>query len=316
MRIFSFLIIFLCVNKSSFAEIKWDNHTSAITEFNDQGNINIYNAGFETTANTDEGHSLRFRTGVDGKLGEIKRSDFSLGPFIKELNANLKFTNDDAVIILSLGKMPTGAKIDQNSPTLVSGVMGIRLSIRPDKISQIQKSLSQSGFQIQHIDITRYNGDSGNHLNLSELNATNMTSTALYISQGLNFQAFYINKTPDNNYDQGITSNTLGAAFISNSKLKPQYFAMKYKSSASYMDFDLVVLSGGIEVTTDARATLTYSRVNEYRSQMKDDVYDLSISQPINSSLSKLELDQTFGARLDRGFSESKLYYYRIGIRY
>jgi hypothetical protein len=211
--------------------------------------------------------------------------------------------------------MPTGAKTDMNNPSQVGGVMGIRLSIEPEKVPLIQEWLTANHLQINRIDITRYDAESGNRLDLKDLNNTNMTSYAVYLSQNNNIQTFFIYKTPDSNNVNGVTSETVGAVYVMGGKLKPELFAMKHQSKASFMDLDLLVLSAGVEVRKNIRSTFTYSNATELVSSTNVKSYDVSVSEVFKES-KDFSFTATFGAKVEQGSTDNKVVYFRLEAKY
>jgi hypothetical protein len=211
--------------------------------------------------------------------------------------------------------MPTGAKTDMSNPSPVGGVMGIRLSIQPEKIPLIEEWLKQNNFKINRIDITRYNAESANTLDLNDLNKSNMTSYAVYLSKNNNIQTFFVYKTPDSDNPHGVTSKTLGAVYVMGGKLKPEIFAMKHLSDASFMDLDLLVISAGVEVSPDVRSTFTYSHATELMSRTDVKSYDVSVSEVFKET-NNFNFTATFGAKVEEGSSDNKIVYFRLETKY
>jgi hypothetical protein len=299
----------------SFDDIKYDHKLTSTFEYDSNDTISIYNTGLSLSATDTNGFSVNLRGSVDGKIDEINSSDFNLGKFVKELDLNYKIDTTDAVILLSVGKMPTGAKLDPNSPKELGGVMGIRLTIKPKNIPLIEEWLKKNDFKINRIDITRYNAESSNDLNIQDLNKANMTSYAIYLSKGYNLQTFFIYKTPDAGNINGVTSKSLGAGYMMDAKYNPQFFAMVHKSDAAFMNLDLLVISAGIEIAPSIRNTYTYSRATETMSKSSDNVYDISFSKEFKKTKS-FSLDGTIGVKIDRGTNQDKIYYMRLEARY
>lgn len=277
--------------------------------------ISVYNTGLTLGASHKNGLSGNFRASLDEKIDDIDSRDFELGKFVKEMSVNYKIDTEDAVLLLSVGKMPTGVKTDQDDPKKLGGVMGMRLSIRPEKIPLIQDWLSKNNFKINRIDIVRYKAGSESELNTRSLGEANMTSYALYLSHGRNLQAFFIHKTPDRDNTRGVTSNSLGAVYMMGGKYAPQFFVMKHTSKASFMDLDLLVVSSSIAVAKDTRGVFSYSRANESMSHTKKDVYDISLSKTLKKS-KDLSISGSIGMNITNGSTNERTIYMRLETRF
>lgn len=297
------------------ADTTLKHQVTSVVQVDSTNTINIYNTGFTMNLDDTDGFSADFRGSVDGPVDQIDSKDFDLGKFVKQLDVKYKVNTEDAVILLSVGKMPTGAKTDINNPTKMGGVMGIRLTIEPTKLPAIQEWLNQNQFKIDRIDITRYDSASANTLDLNDLNRTNMTSYALYLSKGNNFQTFFVYKTPDSDNAMGVTSKTLGAVYIMSGKLKPQLFAMKHVSDAAFMDLDLLVLSANVELIPNFTNSFTYSRATELMSNTSIDTYDFSISREFKKT-KDFTFSTTYGIKVDHGSTEDKILYFRLEAKY
>jgi hypothetical protein len=312
----TFLSLFLLLTSTAlFADTVVKKHATSTAEIDSTNTISIYNTGFTLNLQDTDGWSSDFRGSVDGPVDQLNSKDFNLGKFVKELDVKYKVNTEDAIILLSVGKMPTGAKTDINNPSKLGGVMGIRLTIEPTNLPAIQDWLNQNQFKIERIDITRYNDQSANTLDLNDLNQTNMTSFAAYLSKGNNFQTFFIYKTPDSDNQMGVTSKSLGAVYIMSGKLKPQLFAMKHTSDAVFMNLDLLVLSASVELIPNFTSTFTYSKATELMGHADFDTYDVSLSREIVKT-KDFTLSTTFGVKVDRGTTEDKIVYLRLEAKY
>lgn len=296
-------------------DIKFNRQLTSGVEITSDDTISVYNTGLTLNLEDNNGMSADFRGAVDGKIDEINSKDFDLGKFVKQLAVKYKVDTEGGVILLSVGKMPTGAKTDISNPSKMGGVMGMRLSIQPDKVPVIQDWLNQNNFKIDRIDITRYNAESGNRLDLNDLNETNMTSYGVYLSKNNNIQTFFVYKTPDDDNPFGVTSKTLGAIYIMSGKLKPQLFAMKHSSDAAFMDLDLLVLSASVEMIPNFRTAFTYSHAKEFKSDSDMESYDISFSREFKRT-KHFSFSTTFGAKVERGTKENKIVYFRLEAKY
>ncbi len=183
-----------------------DHEFSSAYEYtSEDDSISVYNTGLTLGATHKSGLSGNFRGSLDEKIDDIDSRDFELGKFVKEMSVNYSIDTEDAVLLLSVEKMPTGVKTDQDDPKKLGGVMGMRLSIRPEKIPLIKNWLTKNQLKINRIDIVRYKAGSESELTTKVLGEANMTSYALYLSRGHNLQAFYIHKTPDRDNSHGVT---------------------------------------------------------------------------------------------------------------
>lgn len=296
-------------------DIKFNHQLTSGVEITSDDTISIYNTGLTLNLEDNNGISADFRGAVDGKIDEINSKDFDLGNFVKQLAVKYKVDTEGGVILLSVGKMPTGAKTDINNPSKMGGVMGMRLSIQPEKIPVIQDWLNRNNFKIDRIDITRYNAESDDRLDLNDLNQTNMTSYAVYLSKSNNIQTFFVYKAPDEDNLLGITSKTIGAIYIMSGKLKPQLFAMKHSSDASFMDLDLLVLSASVEMIPNFRTTFTYSHAREFMSDSDLENYDISFSREFKRT-KRFSFSTTLGAKVEQGTTEKKVVYFRLEAKY
>lgn len=278
--------------------------------------IPVYKSGLNLNLENGHGLSADFLGEIDDKIDEIDSSDFKLDKFIKELNVSYQINAEDAVVLLSVGKMPSGVKIDNDDIREENGVMGIRLSIKPEKISLIQDWLTKNNFKINRIDITRYNDGSRNRFDLRDLSETNMTSYALFLSRGHNIQTFFVYKTPDKDNTYGVTSASLGAVYMMKGELKPHFFVMKHKSKASYMDLDLMIVSASVEVAPAVRTTFSYTNAFESVSETKKDTYDFSLSKELAKS-KKSTVNAAIGVKIEQGNNTNdKVLYMRLEARF
>lgn len=281
-----------------------------------ENSIPVFSTEFGLNLENSRGLSADFLGSLEDKIDEIDGRDFQLEKFIKELNVNYQIKTDDAVLLLSVGKMPSGVKIDNDDIREESGVMGVRLSISPEKIPLIQDWLTKNKFKINRIDITRYNDGSRDRLDLRDLSETNMTSYALFLSRGHNLQTFFVYKTPDKGHAHGVTSASLGAVYMMKGELKPQFFILKHKSKASFMDLDLMVVSAGIELAPTVRSTYSYSNAYESVSGMKKNTYDFSVSKELKKT-KNVSLDATVGVKVERGTEgDNRVVYMRLEARF
>lgn len=293
----------------------FNHNLTTATEITSDNTISIYNTGLNMDFEDDSGFAGDFRGSVDGQIDQIDSKNFDLGKFVKQLDVKYKIDTKDTVLLLSVGKMPNGVKTNLSNPAKATGVMGVKLSIEPKQIPAIQEWLDKNNFKINRIDITRYNAESANRLDLNDLNNTNMTSYALYLSHSNNFQTFFVYKTPDSNNLNGVTSKTLGAVYIMSGKLKPQLFAMKHTSNADFMDLDLLVLSASMEVVPNYRANLIYSNAVETMSNSNIDSYDLSISREFKKAKG-ISYNTAFGIKVDQGSTEDRVVYFRLEAKF
>lgn len=296
-----------------------DTQTTSVIEFT-PNSVSIYSTGFSVNAQSSGCLSGRFRGSIDGKIDEIDSSDFDLGSFVQELNATCEFELENTALIISVGKMPTGAKLDTNSPSQLSGVMGVRLTIKPEKIPLIQDWLDENDLKITKISITRYDSDSAERLDPSDLSEADMTAYALYLSKGRKLHTFFIHKRPDSDNTHGVTSTTVGAAYmVPEHELFPQYFAMYHKSEASYLDLDLLVLSASIKIApeSDYRVNATYSNAHEHMWDSEVNTYGLSLSRTLKKKEGKRDWSMTgqVGVQVDRGDKEDETIYVRLEFK-
>lgn len=321
LRTFSFTLLALlssahCVYAETYKSYTYDHELTSVVEINSDDFISIYNTGLSLDVESQNGFKADFRGSIDGKIDEINSKDFKLGKFIKQLSMSYEIETKNALLLLSVGKMPTGAKLDQDNPRQLGGVMGVRLSVQPEKIPLIENWLARNNFKINRIDITRYNDQSDESMDFRNLGEMNMTSYALYLSKGHQIQTFFIYKAPDNDNSLGVTSKTLGAVYLMNGKVKPQFFAMAHKSNASFMDLDLLVLSAGIEIAPKVRGTFTYSRAIESMSDTKKSIYDFSVTKSIKKN-KNFSIQGTVGIKAERGSMEDdEILYSRLEFKY
>lgn len=284
---------------------EWTTSAEYTTE---DDSISVYNTGL--TLNLDNGHGLSadFRGALDEKIDEIDSRDFELGTFVKELNVNYQIDTQDAVLILSVGKMPSGVKVDPDDPRAVGGVMGMRLSINPKKVPLVQEWLNKNGWRINRIDIVRYKSGTEDSMDFREVTDSNMTSYALFLSKGHNLQTFFIYKTPDRENIHGVTSKSLGAVYMPGGKLRPQFFVMKHSSESRHMDLDLMVLSTSIAVAPKLRSTLSYSKAIESVGKTEKETYDISMTKNLKKNVSA-----TAGIKFEKG-NEGKKNIFYVGV--
>lgn len=297
-----------------------DYEATSVMEFTPDS-VSIYSTGFAVNAQSSGCLSGRFRGSVDGKIDEIDSSDFDLGTFVQELSATCTFETENTALILSIGKMPTGVKLDTNSASQLGGVMGVRLTIEPEKIPLIQNWLDNNDLKITKIAITRYDSDSAERLDPTDLSETDMTAYALYLSKGRNLHTFFIHKRPDSDNTLGVTSTSIGAAYmLPEHELFPQFFAMIHKSEASYLDLDLLVLSASVKVApqSDYRLNLTYSRAEEHKWDSDVDTYGLSLSRTLKKKEDKDDwsLKAQLGFEVERGDKEDETIYLRLEYKH
>jgi hypothetical protein len=309
------LLALIVLMQFAFAETVIKDHVTSVVEVSNASSISIYNTGLTMNIEDSDGFGANFRGAVDGPVDQIDSKDFNLGKFVKELNAKYKIKTEEGVILLSVGKMTNGAKTDVGNPSKLGGVMGIRLSIEPEKLPAIQEWLNQNQFKIDRIDITRYNAESANRLDITDLNNTNMTSLAVYLSRSNNFQTFFVYKTPDSDNPFGVTSKTVGAVYIMGGKLKPQLFAMKHVSDAAFMDLDLLVLSADLEILPNFTNTFTYARAKEFMSNTDVENYDFSMTRVLTKT-KDYTLSTTFGIKFDYGTTQDKIIYFRLEAKF
>lgn len=309
------LIALLLASFGAFADATFDHHVTSVIEASSNDTISIYNTGLTLNLEDTNGLSSDFRGSIDGPVDQINSKDFDLGKFVKQLDVKYKIKAEDGVILLSVGKMPTGAKTNISSPSKLGGVMGIRLSIEPEKIPLIQDWLTQNHLKIDRIEVTRYNAESGDSLDLNDLNKSNMTSYAVYLSKNENIQTFFVYKTPDEDNPFGVTSKTLGAVYIMGGKLKPQLFAMTHTSKASFMDLDLLVLSASIEVLPNFRMTFTYDHAIETMSNANVEDYDVSVTREFKKT-KDFTFATTYGVKVEEGTTENRVLYFRLEAKF
>lgn len=296
-----------------------DTQTTSVMDFRPDA-ISIYNTGFSINAQSSGCLSGRFRGSINGKIEEIDRRDFDLGTFVQELHATCEFEVENTALIISVGKMPTGVKLDTTNPRPLGGVMGVRLTIKPDKIPLIQKWLDKNDLKITQVSITRYDADSAERLDPSDLSETDMTAYAFYLSKGRKLHTFFIHKRPDQDNTFGVTSTSIGAAYmVPEHELFPQYFAMIHKSEASFLDLDLLVLSASIKIApeSDYRVALTYSRAEEHIFEKTINTYNLSLSRTYKKKEGKdgYSVTGSVGIEVDRGDEEDETIYLRIEVK-
>lgn len=299
-----------------------DTQTTTVMDFRPDA-ISIYNTGFSINAQSRGCLSGRFRGSINGKIEEIDRRDFDLGTFVQELNATCKFETENTALIISVGKMPTGVKLDTTNPRPLGGVMGVRLSIQPRKIPLIQEWLDKNDLKITQVSITRYDSDSADRLDIDDLTETDMTAYAFYLSKGRKLHTFFIHKRPDSDHTFGVTSTSVGAAYmVPEHELFPQYFAMVHKSEASFFDLDLLVLSASVKVApeSDYRVALTYSRAEEHKFETTVNSYNLSLSRTYKKDEDEegrggYSVTGSVGLEVDRGDEDDETIYVRIEVK-
>lgn len=297
-----------------------DFHTTSVIDFTPDA-ISIYSTGFSAEAKTHGCLSAYFRGSVDGKIDEISSDDLDLGRFVKELNLSCDFKTENMALVLSVGKMPSGFKLDPSSPGQPGGVMGVQLNIEPEKIPLIQKWLDAHELKILKITITRYNSQSADRLDPNDLSETDMTSLALFLSKGRNIQAFFIRKQPDANNTTSPTSTAVGVIYMRpDMELFPQLFAMIDRTEASYMDLNLLVLSASVKVSpeSDYRFGVTYSRAIENVSESDVNTYDFSLSRTIKKGEGKNSWSITgaAGVKVERGSKDNETIYLRVEFKH
>lgn len=296
--------------------------TSAGYDSSEEG-ISIYNTGIELELkHMDHPQaSVYFRGNINGKIDEINGDNFKLDEFVSELKANYEFDRENAVILLSVGKMVTGTKVNQSDPSKLKGVMGFRLSVKPKKIPLIQEWMKRNGLKITRIDITRYDSGSQDDLDFSNLADTDMTAYALYLSKGRNLHTFFILKQPDadSHAPRGIS---IGAAYMRyDLPLKPQFFGLYHNSKSDYVDVDVYVLSASFEVIEETRFAITWSRAIEHIYDVDEQYYDYSLSRRLYQGGSKRNpgtvIDGSVGVRSEdpNVFEGNNDYYLRIEIK-
>jgi len=269
---------------------------SSTVDFSSEG-ISVYNTGVTINATTIENLTLDFRGSVDGKIDEIDSDDFELGTFIKELTANYELEYADTILLFSLGKMPTGAKTDRDNPRQLGGVMGVRMSIHPTEINNLQQWLKRHNLKINRIDITRYDADSEERFDLNDLKNTDMTAVSLNLSNiDENIHAFYVYKRPDADNTYGVTSKSVGGIYMFDHPSRPSLFMMNHQSDSAFLDLDLNVLSGSIEISPGIRGTLSYTQVEELKSDSREENYGFSFSRKLIDS-QKFKLKGVVGVR-------------------
>jgi len=334
MKLFSTLPIFALLLYVSFGiqvkannedldenrDILIDFHTTSVVDFTPDS-ISIYSTGFSAEAKTHGCLSAYFRGSVDGKIDEISSDDLDLGRFVKELNLSCDFKTENMALVLSVGKMPSGFKLDPSNPGQPGGVMGVQLNIEPEKIPLIQKWLDAHELKILKITITRYNSQSADRLDPNDLSETDMTSLALFLSKGRNIQAFFIRKQPDANNTTAPTSTAVGVIYMRpDMDFFPQLFAMVDRSEASYMDLNLLVLSASVKVApeSDYRFGVTYSRAVENVSETDVNTYDFSLSRTIKKGEGKHSWSITgaAGVKVERGSKDDETVYVRIEFKH
>jgi len=304
--------------------LKYDPEYTSVVEISSDETISIYNTGGALEVQARHGFSGNLRGAVDGKIDEIDAEDFTLGSFIKELKLNSAMDFENTGLIFSVGKMPTGAKLDTNSPRKVGGVMGFRLSIKPKQIPLIQNWLEKNNLKITRIDITRYDADSEERMEISDLRDADMTSYALYLlhmsEERHMLRPFFIRKKPDGDNPYGVTSNTLGVVYARQERYKPEYFALAHTSESPFLDLELLVLSAGIEVSPGIRSTLIYSRAEENFSDTQTETLDFSFSKKLKKS-KRLTIKGNIGAKYEQESSSSEnsdeqIFYIRIETKF
>ncbi|MBT3234499.1 MAG: hypothetical protein HN353_00960 [Bdellovibrionales bacterium] len=278
--------------------------------------IMIYNTGVELSLKHSSGLSLDLATSVDGPIGEIDSENFKVGTFIKELRANYQFENEDAAIMLSVGKMPTGTKVNRDTPKNVSGVMGIRMSLSPKKIPLIQKWLDKNDLKVTKIEITRYNSSSSDQLYLSDLQERDMTAYALHMTYQLRLHTFFIYKKPDSGSytPEGIT---LGAAYSPNLPLNPHIFALAHSSQASFLDLKILVLSASVEVVAKTRLSVTWSSAEERLSNSNKNTTDFAVRRNLGELFGRPTYLKV-GVKEERSNQTSEsdvIYYFQVEIQ-
>lgn len=302
------------------SDILLDFHTSSVVDFTPDA-VSIYSTGFSAEAKSHGCLSAYFRGSVDGKIDQIDSSDFDLGTFVKEINISCDFKTENMALVLSIGKMPTGVKLDPNSPSQLGGVMGIKLTIEPERIPLIQRWLDAKDLKILKISITRYEADSGDRLDPNDLSKTDMTSLALFLAKGQNIQVFFIRKQPDANNTNGVTSTSIGAVYMRpDLKLFPQVFAMIHKSEASFLDLKLLVLSLSVKIApeSDYRLGLTYGHATESISNGNFNTYDISLSRTLKKGDGKnsWSISGSTGVKVERGSKNDETIYVRLEFKH
>lgn len=313
--LYSFILTMPSLHAETYGDTTYNHQITSVVEIDSDQTISIYNTGMAFNFENPSGFSGDLRTAVDGKINVINSKDFDLGKFIKQIDINYAVDTENAVLMLSVGKMPTGAKTDLSNPSKVGGVMGIRLSIEPQKIPLIQKWLDANQLKINRIDITRYDSSSADRVDLKDLNKSNMTSFAFYLSKNNNIQTFFIYKTPDSDNPFGVTSKSLGVVYMMGGKLDPQFFAMKHQSDADFMNLDLLVLSASVEALPNIRSALTYSHAKELLSGVDIESYDLSLTKEIRKT-KDYSLTTSFGVKVDRGTTDDQIIYFRLESKF
>jgi hypothetical protein len=302
------------VDVTSHLDLSYDINSIVAWDSMDE-QIIIYNTGLDLTLKHDSGLSLDLATAVDGPIGEINSKNFKVETFIKELKANYEFETERAVILLSVGKMPTGSKVNQNDPKNIDGVMGIRVSLSPKKIPLIQEWLDRNELRVSKIEVTRYNSESSDRLWINDLEQSDMTAYALHLSWKHRLHTFFIYKRPDesSHAPEGIT---VGAAYSLSLPMNPQIFVLNHSSRASYMDLNVLVLSASVEVAEDTRVSLAWSSARERMSGSKKETIDLAGKRKIGTLFGR-ETYVKVGVKEERNHQNGErdlIYYFQFEL--
>lgn len=258
--------------------------------------IAVYNTGLILEYKNPSGFSANATTAINGPVDEIDSENFDLDNFVKELYASYEFNREEAVLLLSVGKMKVGTKTDRDSSKDIGGVMGVRLTISPNKIPFIQDWLDDHEFKIKAIEITRYNSKSKSRLQFDDLEETDMTAIALRISHSNNLHTFFIYKTPDHD-SSAAQSTTVGGVYSLDAPLDPRFFALANRTKSDHVDLNILILSLNVEIFEDIRTVYTHSWAEENLYGSNKETRDLSFKKYLIGSKKGKSLQLVVGAK-------------------
>ncbi|MDH5414978.1 MAG: hypothetical protein OEW87_12635 [Flavobacteriaceae bacterium] len=314
-------------SSDSDAEYRWsrsslDTDYSSVIEYHNDRGVSIYNTGVALQYKHDSGFQSNLKGSLDGKLDEIDSDSFNLDNFIKEFNVAYKYDQQNVGLILTVGKIASGVKMDQNDPSAMGGKMGIRLSIGPKKIPLIQNWLERHNLKITSINISRFDSDSKERFEWDDLESTNETNIAIRASRGRNLHVFYIQNIPDTDYEYGVSSMTVGGIYMFDHELKPSLFMMKHNSQIdNILDLDLHVVSASALIMPKygVRGGLTYANATESLRNTQTDTYGIKFSKTlVDRKKFKLKLNLGYKHKnyVTNHNEDEDIYYFRLEGNY
>lgn len=270
------LCLLLFLSTKSFAW-KSDFSYGQITELNKDG-LHVYNAGIKFRAQNSNGVSFDLRTAVDGHVDDITEEDFELERYVKEMKLNYKHETEDMTLFLSVGKIAVSVKADRDSPSKVGGVMGFKLSLTPKEASQLQSWLSLRNLKIYQVSVSRYSSSSRNKLDMGEFAETDMTAYS-FSAGTLDGKAhvFAVVNEPDSD-SHAPRGRTFGASYQwKDMKFRPTFFALVHTTRSNYVDLKVNVFSLSMEVWSNSKLILTYSKATERKTSTEKEIYEIGV---------------------------------------